>query len=92
MTLSCHGRDVQEPRRAVRHLLERLGLSLNEAHTPLWRRPKRISIFWGLPIRMSSGTRTGKPSLPVCASENALVKIQGENEGTNGRRIDPPLR
>jgi len=40
---------VEEPLKAVRHVLERLGLSLNRPRPTSWTPPKRASTFWALP-------------------------------------------
>ena len=69
-------KDVEEPLKVVRHVLERLGLSLNEAKTQVVDAAEASFNFLGFAIRMSRGMRTGKPYPHVCPADKSLMKIK----------------
>ena len=80
---------VEEPLRAVRHILERLGLSLNEAKTHIVDATRSSFNFLGFTIRMSRGIRSGKPYPHVCPSEKSLTKIRTRLTDLTQRRLTP---
>jgi RNA-directed DNA polymerase len=82
-------KDVQEPLKVVRHVLERLGLSLNEAKTQVVDATQASFDFLGFSIRMSRGRRTGKPYPHVCPSDKSLVKIKTKLTALTGRELTP---
>ena len=67
-------RDVEEPMNVVRHVLERLGLKLNQAKTHIVDATRSSFDFLGFSIRISQGRRTGKPYPHVCPSDKSLMK------------------
>ena len=82
-------RDVEEPLKVVRHVLERLGLSLNEAKTRIVDATEGSFNFLGFSIRMSRGMRTGKPYPNVRPSEKSLMKIKTKLTQLTGRELTP---
>ena len=54
-------KDVEEPLKVVRHVLERLDLSLNEAKTHIVDATQASFNFLGFTIQMSRGASSGKP-------------------------------
>ena len=82
-------RDVEEPLKVVRHVLERLGLSLNEAKTRIVDATEGSFNFLGFSIRMSRGVRTGKPYPNVRPSEKSLMKIKTKLTQLTGRELTP---
>ena len=81
--------DVQEPLQVVRRVLERLGLSLNEAKTRVVDATEGSFDFLGFSIRMSRGVRTGKPYPNVRASEKSLMRIRTKLTQLTGRELTP---
>jgi RNA-directed DNA polymerase len=69
-------RGVEEPLKGVRHVLERLGLSLNEAKTHIVDANEASFDFLGFTIQMSRGAKSGKPYPNVRPSDKALKKIK----------------
>ena len=69
-------RGVEEPLKVVRHVLERLELSLNEAKTHVVDATEASFDFLGFTIRMSRGAKTGRPYPNVRPSDKALKKIK----------------
>lgn len=67
---------VEEPLKAVGHVLERLGLSLNETKTRIVDATEASFDFLGFTVQMSCGAKTGKPYPNVRPSEKALKKIK----------------
>lgn len=82
-------RDVEEPLKVVRHVLERLGLNLNEAKTQIVNATEASFNFLGFSIRMSRGMRTGKPYPHVCPSDKSLMKIKTKLTKLTGRELTP---
>lgn len=82
-------RDVQEPLKVVRHVLDRLGLSLNEAKTQIVDATTVSFNFLGFAIRMSRGRRTGKPYPHVCPADKSLMKIKTKLTQLTGRELTP---
>ncbi len=63
-------KDVEEPLKVVRHVLERLDLSLNEAKTHIVDATQASFNFLGFSIRLSRGMRTGKPRASALGMNN----------------------
>ena len=82
-------KDVQEPLKVVRHVLERLGLSLNEAKTQVVDATEASFDFLGFSIRMSRGLRTGKPYPNVRPSDKSLMKIKTKLTALTRRELTP---
>jgi RNA-directed DNA polymerase len=68
--------DVEEPLKVVRHVLERLGLSLNESKTHIVDATQASFNFLGFTIQMSRGAKTGKSYPNVRPSDKSLKKIK----------------
>ena len=84
----CH-KGVEEPLKAVHHILDRLGLSLNEAKTHIVDATQTSFNFLGFSIRMSRGLCTGKPYPHVCPSEKSLTKIKTKLTELTQRNLTP---
>ena len=69
-------KDVEEPLNVVRHVLERLGLSLNEAKTHIVDATEASFNFLGFTLQMSRGAKTGKPYPNVRPADKSLKKIK----------------
>ena len=69
-------KDVEEPLKVVRHVLERLGLSLNEAKTHIVDATDASFNFLGFTLQMSRGAKTGKPYPNVRPADQSLKKIK----------------
>ena len=82
-------KDVEEPLNVVRQVLERLGLSLNEAKTHVVDATQASFNFPGFAIRMSRGIRTGKPYPHVCPADKSLMKIKTKLTQLTGRELTP---
>jgi RNA-directed DNA polymerase len=82
-------REVQEPLKVVRRVLERLGLSLNESKTRIVDATQASFEFLGFSIRMSRGRRTGKPYPHVRPSAKSLMKIKTKLTALTGRALTP---
>lgn len=67
---------VDEPLNAVRHVLDRLGLSLNETKTHIVDAREASFDFLGFTIQMSLGAKSGKPYPNVRPSDKAVKKIK----------------
>ena len=82
-------KDVEEPLNVVRHVLERLGLSLNDTKTHIVDATQASFNFLGFSIRMSRGMRTGKPYPHVCPADKSLKKIKARLTELTGRKLTP---
>jgi len=82
-------KDVEEPLMVVRQVLERLGLSLNEAKTQVVDATAASFEFLGFSIRMSRGRRTGKPYPHVRPSDKSLRNIKTKLTALTGRELTP---
>ena len=82
-------KDVEEPLNVVRHVLERLGLSLNETKTHIVDATQVSFNFLGFSIRISRGMRTGKPYPHVCPADKSLTKIKARLTALTGRKLTP---
>ena len=78
---------VQEPLTVVRHVLERLGFSLNEAKTQVVEATEARFNFLGFSIQMSRGVRTGKPRPNVRPADKSLMKIKTKLTALTGREL-----
>nr|MBF0223550.1 group II intron reverse transcriptase/maturase [Desulfobulbaceae bacterium] len=67
---------VDEPLKVVRHVLDRLGLTLNETKTHVVDAKEASFDFLGFTIQMSRGAKTGKPYPNVRPSDKAVKKIK----------------
>ena len=84
----CRG-GVEEPLKVVRHVVERLGLSLNEAKTHIVDATQASFNFLGFAIQMSRGTRTGKAYPNVRPADQSLKKIKAKLTALTGRNLTP---
>ncbi len=82
-------KDVEEPLNVVRRVLERLGLSLNEAKTHIVDATKASFKFLGFDIRMSRGLRTGKPYPHVSPSVKSQKAIKAKLTALTQRQLTP---
>ena len=82
-------KDVEEPLKVVRHVLERLGLSLNESKTHIVDATQTGFNFLGFTIQMSQGARTGKPYPNVRPADKSLKKIKARLTELTGRNLAP---
>lgn len=82
-------RDVQAPLAVIHQVLDRLGLTLNEAKTQVVDAREASFNFLGFAIRMSRGLRTGKPYPHVCPSAKALTRIKARVTQLTGRERTP---
>ena len=80
---------VEEPLNVVRHVLERLGLELNEAKTKVVDAAEASFDFLGFSIRMSRGRQSGKPYPHVCPSDKSLKKIKAKLTALTRRELTP---
>jgi len=79
--------DVEEPLHAVRHVVERLGLSLNEAKTQIVDATHASFNFLGFMIQMRRGAKTGKPYPNVRPADISLKKIKARLTALTGREL-----
>ena len=82
-------KDVEEPLKVVRHVLERLDLSLNEAKTHIVDATQASFNFLGFTIQMSRGAKTGKPYPNVRPADKSLKKIKAKLTELTGRNLTP---
>jgi RNA-directed DNA polymerase len=82
-------KDVAEPMKVVRQVLERLGLNLNETKTRIVDATQASFDFLGFAIRMSRGRRTGKPYPHVCPADKSLMKIRAKLVQMTRRELNP---
>ncbi|MFN0040011.1 MAG: group II intron reverse transcriptase/maturase [Burkholderiales bacterium] len=80
---------VEESLSVVRHILGRLGLTLNEVKTKVVDATEASFNFLGFSIRMSRGRRSGKPYPHVCPSDKSLKKIKAKLTALTGRELTP---
>ena len=80
-------KDVEEPLKAVRHVLERLDLSLNEAKTHIVDAAHASFNFLGFTIQMSQGASTGKSRPNVRPADKSLKKIKARLTELTGRNL-----
>lgn len=80
-------RGVDEPLKVVRHVLERLGLSLNETKTQIVDATVARFDFLGFTIQMSRGAKTGKPYPNVRPSDHAVKQIKARLTALTHREL-----
>ena len=80
-------KDVEKPLKVVRHVLERLDLSLNEAKTQVVDATQASFDFLGFTIQMSRGASTGKPYPNVRPADKSLKKIKAKLTALTGRNL-----
>jgi RNA-directed DNA polymerase len=80
-------KDVAEPLKVVRHVLERLGLSLNEAKTHIVDATEASFNFLGFTLQMSRGAKTGKSYPNVRPADQSLKKIKARLTELTGREL-----
>jgi len=80
---------VEESLKVVRHVLARLGLTLNETKTQIVDATAASFNFLGFSIRMSRGRQSGKPYPHVCPSDKSLNKIKAKLTALTGRELTP---
>ena len=80
---------VEESLKVVRHVLARLGLTLNETKTHIVDATEASFNFLGFSIRMSRGRQSGKPYPHVCPSDKSLMKIKTKLTALTGRELTP---
>ena len=80
-------RGVEEPLQVVRHVLDRLGLSLNEGKTQIVDATQASFNFLGFTLQMSRGASTGKPYPNVRPADKSLKKIKARLTALTGREL-----
>jgi RNA-directed DNA polymerase len=78
---------VEEPLKVVRHVLDRLGLKLNEAKTHVVDAAQASFNFLGFTLQMSRGAKTGKPYPNVRPADKSLKKIKAKLTDVTGREL-----
>ena len=84
----CKGK-VDEPLAAVRYVLDRLGLTLNETKTRIVDARQESFNFLGFAIRVSKGLKSGKSYPHVCPAPKSLVKIKDRITQLTARERTP---
>jgi len=84
----CEGK-VDQPLDAVRHVLDRLDLTLNESKTRIVDARQESFNFLGFAIRVSKGLKTGKSYPHVCPAPKSLVKIKDRIAQMTARERTP---
>jgi RNA-directed DNA polymerase len=79
---------VDEPLKVARHVLNRLGLTLNEAKTHIVEANEASFDFLGFTIQMSPSAKMGKLRPNVRPSDKAVKKIKASFDGTDATGID----
>ena len=79
--------DVEEPLKVVCHILERLGLSLNESKTHIVDANQTSFNFLGFTIQMSQGRSTGKPYPNVRPADKSLKKVKARLTEMTSRKL-----
>lgn len=80
-------KDVEEPLKVVRHVLARLGLSLNEAKTHIVDATTTSFNFLGFTLQMRRGAKTGKPYPNVRPADTSLKKIKARLTALTQREL-----
>ena len=84
----CRGK-VDAPLAAVRQVLERLDLTLNETKTHIVDARQESFNFLGFAIRVSKSWRSGKRYIHVCPSPQSLAKIKARVKQQTRREFTP---
>ena len=79
--------EVAGPLHVVRHVLKRLGLSLNEAKTSIVDATQASFDFLGVTIQMSRGAKTGKPYPNVRPADTSLKNIKAKLTALTQRKL-----
>lgn len=80
---------VDEPLSAVRHVLDRLDLELNETKTRIVDAKQESFNFLGFAIRVSKGLKSGKSYPHVCPAPKSLAKIKDRITQLTARERTP---
>ncbi len=84
----CAGK-VDAPLNTVRHVLDRLGLTLNETKTRIVDARQESFNFLGFAIRVSKSWKTGKSFTHICPAPKSLVKIKERITQLSARERTP---
>ena len=84
----CRGK-VEAPLAAVRHVLDRLDLTLNESKTHIVDARQESFNFLGFEIRVSKGLKSGKSYPHVCPAPKSLAKIKDRIKKLTARERTP---
>ena len=84
----CKGK-VDGPLAAVRHILGKLDLVLNETKTHIVDARQDSFIFLGFEIEMRRGRKSGKSYPNVCPSPKAIAKIKARMKELTGKNRTP---
>jgi RNA-directed DNA polymerase len=80
---------VDAPLTTVRHVLDRLDLTLNETKTRIVDARQESFNFLGFAIRVSKGLKSGKSYPHVCPAPKSLAKIKDRITHTTARERAP---
>lgn len=80
---------VDAPLDTVRHVLDRLGLTLNETKTRIVDARQESFNFLGFAIRVSKSWKSGKSYPHVCPAQKSLSKIKERMKQQTDRRLTP---
>jgi RNA-directed DNA polymerase len=78
---------VEEPLNVVRHVMDRLGLTLNETKTHVVHAKDTGFNFLGFTLQMSQGAKTGKGYPNVRPSDQAVTKITAQVTALTRREL-----
>lgn len=84
----CKGK-VDAPLARIRHILDRLDLTLNESKTHIVDARQDSFTFLGFELRVRKGRKTGKRYAHVCPSPKSLTKIKGRIKQLTTRNRTP---
>lgn len=84
----CRGK-TEAPLAAVKHVLDRLDLTLNESKTHIVDARQESFIFLGFEIRVSKSRKTGKRYTHICPAAKSLAKIKERITQMTGRERTP---
>jgi RNA-directed DNA polymerase len=84
----CRGK-VEAPLAAVRHVLDRLDLTLNESKTRIVDARQESFTFLGFEIRVNKSWKSGKSYPHVCPAPKSLAKIKERIKQQTDRRLTP---
>lgn len=85
----CCGRDVQRPEAVLRHVLDRLGLTLNETKTHTVNAYAESFDFVGFSFRLRRSRRSGKFYPHVEPGKKAVQRIKDHTRELTDRRRTP---
>jgi len=80
---------VDAPLSTVRHVLDRLGLTLNETKTRIVDARQESFNFLGFAIRVSKSWKTGKSYQHICPAPKSLAKIKDRITRLSARERTP---